>query len=282
MTTDDFLTISDVAALLKVHPETLRRWDKDGTLPAVKINDRGDRRWRRIDILAFMEGQSEKVGAGASVVGDYEIKPFSNGFESLPGRFGLIAKFKAFKNFESIGFAFVMDGTMAMANIGDKTDPIELASQTMHDKIMSNNFFDGDMFTYEYRNRRFEPVEWPSWWEGEKSIGLINGMRAMIENISPVMATSGIGGTETWRIVLSFLTKQNTDWVKCPYGPNLDKVEYYLTVTSEALEDRAKQPLSEKGVAVCALRYIRDRFEKTKDENGERSVQRIDETSSNF
>lgn len=37
--------------MLGVNPETLRRWDRDGKLKAVIISKRGDRRYRKEDIL---------------------------------------------------------------------------------------------------------------------------------------------------------------------------------------------------------------------------------------
>ncbi len=44
------LTIKQAAEILNVHTETLRRWDKDGKLKAVRINKRGDRRYKPEDL----------------------------------------------------------------------------------------------------------------------------------------------------------------------------------------------------------------------------------------
>lgn len=44
------LTIKQVAEILNVHVETLRRWDKRGKLKAIRVNERGDRRYRPKDI----------------------------------------------------------------------------------------------------------------------------------------------------------------------------------------------------------------------------------------
>lgn len=49
----ELLTIHEVARMLKVHPETLRRWDNEGRLKAVRVGSRrgvGDRRYREKDI----------------------------------------------------------------------------------------------------------------------------------------------------------------------------------------------------------------------------------------
>jgi len=40
------LTIKQAAEILNVHVETLRRWDKRGKLKAIRVNERGDRRYR--------------------------------------------------------------------------------------------------------------------------------------------------------------------------------------------------------------------------------------------
>ncbi len=44
------LTIRQAAEVLNVHVETLRRWDKSGKLKAIRVNDRGDRRYKPDDL----------------------------------------------------------------------------------------------------------------------------------------------------------------------------------------------------------------------------------------
>lgn len=44
------LKIREVAQILNVNPETLRRWDRSGKLKAIIISKRGDRRYRIEDI----------------------------------------------------------------------------------------------------------------------------------------------------------------------------------------------------------------------------------------
>ena len=61
------LKIKEVADLLGVHTATLRRWDKEGRLVAVRIGSRahpkrsnkeivGDRRYRLEDVQKLMQG----------------------------------------------------------------------------------------------------------------------------------------------------------------------------------------------------------------------------------
>lgn len=50
----DLLTIKEVASLLRVSPLTIKRWGKSGKLPAIRINSRGDRRYRKEVILKLL------------------------------------------------------------------------------------------------------------------------------------------------------------------------------------------------------------------------------------
>lgn len=51
---DDMLTVREVARLLHVHPNTLRRWSNYGRIKAYRINPRGDRRFRREHVARFL------------------------------------------------------------------------------------------------------------------------------------------------------------------------------------------------------------------------------------
>ena len=47
----DLLTVREVADLLRVSPLTIKRWGKRGKLPAIRINSRGDRRYKKDAVL---------------------------------------------------------------------------------------------------------------------------------------------------------------------------------------------------------------------------------------
>jgi excisionase family DNA binding protein len=57
------LTTSEVAVILNVHINTVRRWSNQGTLKSYQLGPRGDRRFRREDIDAFLAGQHHHNGA---------------------------------------------------------------------------------------------------------------------------------------------------------------------------------------------------------------------------
>lgn len=50
----DLLTVREVSELLRVSPLTIKRWGKRGKLPAIRINSRGDRRYRKEAILYLL------------------------------------------------------------------------------------------------------------------------------------------------------------------------------------------------------------------------------------
>jgi len=53
------LKISEVAKLLNVHPNTLRKWDKKGILKAVRFGERKDRRYRKEDIIKLVNSRGK-------------------------------------------------------------------------------------------------------------------------------------------------------------------------------------------------------------------------------
>jgi len=55
----DLLTVREVAELLRVSPLTIKRWGKRGKLPAIRINSRGDRRYRKQAVLYLLGIQQE-------------------------------------------------------------------------------------------------------------------------------------------------------------------------------------------------------------------------------
>ena len=58
---DPMLTISEVARILNVHINTVRRWSNQGMLKAYRIGSRGDRRFRREDVDSFFARESKAV-----------------------------------------------------------------------------------------------------------------------------------------------------------------------------------------------------------------------------
>jgi excisionase family DNA binding protein len=57
---NNLLTLKEVAELLKIKVKTLKKWDKLGTLKAVRINSRGDRRYKLEDIEKYLQDNQEE------------------------------------------------------------------------------------------------------------------------------------------------------------------------------------------------------------------------------
>lgn len=56
----DLLTIREVAQILRVSPLTIKRWGKKGKLPAIRINSRGDRRYKKNVVLRLLGADQEE------------------------------------------------------------------------------------------------------------------------------------------------------------------------------------------------------------------------------
>ncbi len=67
----DLLTVKEVAEILRVSPLTIKRWGKRGKLPAIRINSRGDRRYKKEAVL-WLLGITQKVSSDSgSTSGSY-------------------------------------------------------------------------------------------------------------------------------------------------------------------------------------------------------------------
>lgn len=61
----DLLTVREVAEVLRVSPLTIKRWGKRGKLPAIRINSRGDRRYKKEAVL-WLLGITQKSSSSDS------------------------------------------------------------------------------------------------------------------------------------------------------------------------------------------------------------------------
>ena len=56
---EELLTLKEAAQILKVHANTLRLWDKNGTLLAIRIGEKRVRRYHKADIEKFINKKSK-------------------------------------------------------------------------------------------------------------------------------------------------------------------------------------------------------------------------------
>ena len=51
----EILTMKQTYEMLNVHPNTLRNWDNNGILKAIRFGNRRDRRYKKSDILKLLK-----------------------------------------------------------------------------------------------------------------------------------------------------------------------------------------------------------------------------------
>jgi len=56
---EELLTLIEASNILKVHPNTLRDWDKKGILIAVRIGIKKSLRYRKSDIEKFIDKKNK-------------------------------------------------------------------------------------------------------------------------------------------------------------------------------------------------------------------------------
>jgi len=54
----EILTLKQACDILNCHPNTLRKWDANGVLKAMRFGTRKDRRYHKTDILHFLDKNS--------------------------------------------------------------------------------------------------------------------------------------------------------------------------------------------------------------------------------
>lgn len=54
----ELITLKETARILKVHPNTLRAWDEKGILIAVRIGEKGIRKYKKEDIAKLINKSS--------------------------------------------------------------------------------------------------------------------------------------------------------------------------------------------------------------------------------
>lgn len=59
--TEELLTISQVAQMFNIHPDTLRNWEKDNKLVPLRVGPRQDRRYRKQDIQTIIDKLGNKL-----------------------------------------------------------------------------------------------------------------------------------------------------------------------------------------------------------------------------
>lgn len=152
-------SIQEAADLLSVNPETLRRWDRSGRLVAVKINERGDRKYRYRDLQRIKAKYQPEKYKG------FDIIPYSLGFELFTDRLGTVASFIIRSDKTISVFAFAVGGLIMFANPNLSDDNLLVEAKEIIKKYIDNNSVKHlEEYTFEYHPCNFVSVNNPPWW----------------------------------------------------------------------------------------------------------------------
>jgi len=275
---DKLLSLNEAAELIKVNPETLRRWDNEGKLVAIKVNDRGDRRYKENDILEFIKVNPKLIQYSQIIKhGGYSIAWDSEGYASMQGNFGVIAKITVEKENFWAGFAFAVSGLTLFARVGLKDNLDNLPIEEIKKRIDNNLVFDGDVYTYEFSGSNFREIQNPDWWQGKYGKTLVPRLRLEANITHPVTMKNN-----AWRVILHFKSKATDgNWYTNQFGKDNRFTEYFCWIASEELQKR-NLPNTTKVAEILAVEFGVKRFNETKDGNSDRDISRIEENNSAF
>lgn len=271
---ENLLTITEAANLLNIHPETLRRWDKDGTLASVKVNARRDRRYKLQDLLEFLKKSTNTNKHSIPIEHEeYLIYWDLEGIITLSGSFERMARFIVRKTKDDfIGFIFYIP---ILNSHHLEEDYLEnLVIEKVKQEITLNKPTDGARFTYEYTANEFTQVENPSWW-GEKYSKILAPDLMIVAEHSCAYSSA----QKSWRVVLRFKCKQDGKWLTTNFGDSKQFYEYFTWITSEEIVKRGFS-VTEKSAEVLAVEFGINRFKGTKDKYGNMELSRINENNS--
>lgn len=77
------LTLQEASELLNCHPNTLRQWDNQGILEAVRVGNRGDRRYRKSDIMDMLSTQDDHSAKKQNPSSEETLNRITNVFISF-------------------------------------------------------------------------------------------------------------------------------------------------------------------------------------------------------
>lgn len=153
------LSIQEAATFLGVNPETLRRWDRNGKLVAIRINDRSNRKYRYEDLLKVKAGYEQEKYK------NFDIIPYSPGFELFTDRLGIVASFIVRRENLVSAFAFAVGGLTMFANKDLSDDELLKEARSIIKRCIDEKKVKHlEEYTFEYHPSNFIEVNNPQWW----------------------------------------------------------------------------------------------------------------------
>jgi PAS domain S-box-containing protein len=82
----NLLSISQTSELLNVHPNTLRRWDNEGFLKAVRVGDKGVRKYRKEQVLDILNNSRSNIN---SSINQEIVSLYKDVLDAVPAMVGV-------------------------------------------------------------------------------------------------------------------------------------------------------------------------------------------------
>ena len=128
-------------------------------MQAVKVGDRGDRKYKQEDIMKIM------LGTTPEKYKEYLIQPYSTGFQRLPDRLVRVASFLVTKDDLVAVFAFTDGGLLTqMSHPIKDEDLFKEAKETMHYYIDNNLVKNLEEYPFHYYPTNYLLEEDAIWW----------------------------------------------------------------------------------------------------------------------
>jgi len=153
---NELLDIAEAAAFLHVSETSLRRWTNAGRLACLRIGQKRERRFRRADLLAFMESQPLRFGSGNGAGPDAARTPDQSNhlcglFSSDEGRLALALPFLG-DGLEEKSVCFLVAAKRArdeiLAALGKKHGSTD--EHRKKGRLLLSNYYDTPEEQWEY------------------------------------------------------------------------------------------------------------------------------------
>jgi transcriptional repressor of dcmA and dcmR len=174
---EELLDIEQAARFLNVSETSLRRWTNAGRLACLRVGRRRERRFRRADLLAFMEPQP----AGARAEGSAHL-PHNSGrtvVDGIPVKHGthLCGLYDSDEGRANQAAAFLAGGLRAglvnyLVSLADAREQVMTALERSHPRVRLD-VEAGRLVLAEYTD---SPEEQWAWWERRMSEALRLGV----------------------------------------------------------------------------------------------------------
>lgn len=107
---NELLDIGQAAKLLVVSETSLRRWTNSGKLRCLRVGQRRERRFRREDLLAFLEGQPSDIAPNAGGFAPQRVPEFSRTPMTITHGTHLCGIFATDVGLITLAVPFLLDG----------------------------------------------------------------------------------------------------------------------------------------------------------------------------